>query len=249
MGRKLKDYYNSAYINLLADKLAVHLKIFDAAGFSCFTKKGVAGKGLLQRQDVFVEAFEKYLPNNYAQNLKLFTKILGPTLPTEQGMYNLGWWLWPMGRYVEKHGAQNIAASLDFIYELTQRFTGEFAIKPLLEANPKLVMKTMLRWSKDPNVHVRRLASEGLRTRLPWAKKTLAALEHPEVYLKILENLKSDSSRFVQKSIGNNLNDLYKDRPDLAEKIVKSWQKTGAEKETLWIIKHGQRNQKTTRGR
>ena len=29
----------------------------------------------------------------------------------------------------------------------------------------------MLKWSQSKNVHVRRLSSEGIRPRLPWAKK------------------------------------------------------------------------------
>ena len=43
--------------------------------------------------------------------------------------------------------------------------------------NPKEALKIIQRWSIDKNVHVRRLASEGVRIRLPWAKKSLVALQ------------------------------------------------------------------------
>jgi 3-methyladenine DNA glycosylase AlkC len=63
--------------------------------------------------------------------------------------------------------------SLNFIKELTKRFTGEYAIRPLLATKPKETIKTTVKWSKDENVHVRRLASEGVRISLPWSKKIM----------------------------------------------------------------------------
>ena len=99
-----------------------------------------------------------------------------------------------------------------------------------------------MKWSQDKNVHVRRLASEGIRTRLPWAKKSFSALEEFELYKKVLTNLKNDKEKFVQKSVGNNLNDLMKDFPELAEEIIEEWENDNPGKETLWIIKHGKRS-------
>jgi 3-methyladenine DNA glycosylase AlkC len=93
-------------------------------------------------------------------------------------------------------------------------------------------------------VHVRRLASEGIRIRLPWAKKSLIALQEFGSYKKILTNLKSDPEKFVQKSVGNNLNDLMKEDPSKAMEIISEWQKQKPTKETLWIIKHGLRSQR-----
>lgn len=134
-------------------------------------KKELRDKEFLDRQDVFVSAFEKYLTQDYKKNIGIFEKILGPELETTTGMFTYGWWLWPVGRYVEKHGTKDFETSIDFIYELTKRFTGEYAIRPLLAKSPKKTLKIVLKWSKDKNVHVRRLASEGIRIRLPWAKK------------------------------------------------------------------------------
>lgn len=133
---------------------------------------------------------------------------------------------------------------MEFIYELTKRFTGEFAVRPLIDKYPKEALKIILKWSKDKNVHVRRLASEGVRIRLPWAKKSLVALQEFRTYKKILTNLKSDPEKFVQKSVGNNLNDLMKEDPAKAMEIISGWRKNDPSKETLWIIKHGLRSQR-----
>ena len=64
------------------------------------------------------------------------------------------------------------------------------------------------------------------------------------LYKKILTNLKSDPEKFVQKSVGNNLNDLMKENPAKAMEIISEWQKSNPSKETLWIIKHGLRSQR-----
>jgi 3-methyladenine DNA glycosylase AlkC len=135
-----------------------------------------------------------------------------------------------------------VKVSLNFIKELTKRFTGEYAVRPLLEHKTKETIKTMIKWSKDENVHIRRLASEGVRIALSWSKKLYAAIAGFESYKIILTNLKNDKSKFVQKSVGNNLNDLYKEFPEKANEIIEEWNKDNPTKETIWIINHGLRS-------
>lgn len=244
MAKKLKDYYGTSCARLIVEKIKGVRPDFDEAGFVRYIQKGTVGREFLARQDVYVEAFEQWLGANYRANLRLFTRILGPKLETETGMFREGWWLWPIGRYVERHGVEDWGHSIDFIYELTQRFTGEFAIRPLLEAKPEATMQILLQWSGDKSVHVRRLASEGLRPHLPWAKKTLVALDHPKLYHAILSELRHDPSRFVQKSVGNNLNDLMKCAPELARRIIHAWQRSSPTPATEWIIHHGLRSER-----
>ena len=184
------------------------------------------------------------MPGNYAQKIEAFLNMLGPELAQPEGMFQLGWWLWPVGRYVERYGNEDWRLSLSFLKELTKRFTGEFAIRPLLRAHPGEVMDELIKWTADENVHVRRLASEGVRIRLPWSQKLLTALEEFERYTILLTNLKDDPERFVQKSVGNNLNDLYKEAPQKADFLIAQWEKSGQSKAQQWIIKHGRRNQK-----
>jgi 3-methyladenine DNA glycosylase AlkC len=242
MAKKFKDYYDLECAKLIADKILQVDSSFNKKGFISFLKKELPDKEFTARQDAFANAFEKYLPDDYSKNISLFEKILGKELQTTEGMFIYGWWLWPVGRYVQRNGLKNYDASINFIYELTKRFTGEFAIRTLLEANPKKTIRTMLKWSQDKNVHVRRLASEGVRIKLPWAKKLTVALDEFESFKKILTNLKNDEEKFVQKSVGNNLNDLMKEVPDFANQIIEEWKKGNPSKETLWIIKHGTRS-------
>ena len=242
---KFKDYYDGACAQLLADKITPVYPKFRAADFVAYIEAHIGGdKEFSARQDIFATALELFLTSGYRDNLDILRQILGPELAQPAGMFSEGWWLWPVGRYVERHGVLDLEASLAFIYELTKRFTGEFVVRPLLEKDPVRTMQIMEHWSLDGNVHVRRLASEGLRVRLPWARKIYVALEHFDVYRRILTNLKNDPEKFVQKSVGNNLNDLYKEDPAQALAIIDAWQQDDPGKATLWIIKHGLRSRK-----
>ena len=244
MAKKFKDYYDIDTAKLIADKIKKVFSEFDSAGFADRISQQIVDKEFLQRQDVYAEAFEEYLGNNYSHNVEIFSLILGDELQTTEGMFTYGWWLWPIGRYIERRGPEDFELSMNFIYELTKRFTGEFAVRPLLIQNPKKTLKFILKWSKDKNVHVRRLASEGIRISLPWAKKTLAGVNEFEIYKEILTNLKNSPEKFVQKSVGNNLNDLMKEDPVKAKEIIDLWRAQSPTKETLWIIKHGLRSVK-----
>ena len=241
---KFKDYFDEAYARLLSDKIAAVYDEFPAGQFIDYVTAHIGDKAFNERQDIIVDALEKTLPPSYEKCIALFTSILGPELQHETGMFSDGWWLWPIGRFVERNGLKNPALSLAFIEELTKRFTGEYAIRPLLAAYPSQVLETMEKWSRDENVHVRRLASEGIRLRLPWSKKITVFIDEFEKCKGILSNLKHDKSRFVQKSVGNNLNELFKEAPEKAKEIINEWLSDNPSKETEWIIKHGMRNLK-----
>jgi len=242
MAKKFKDYYDQDYLVLISDKISSVYPQFNQQGFISSSSPNLAPLEFHQRQDLICDQLAYHLPPNFSQSLAIFTQILGPELQTDEGMFTYGWWLWPIGRYVQHHCLEDPVASYDFIFELTKRFTGEFAIRPLVEHQTEETLEIMEQWSLNPNVHVRRLSSEGIRTRLPWANKQLAVLEFPEKVAKILSNLKNAPEKFVQKSVGNVINDLYKDEPKLAQEITSQWETEHPSKQTLWIIKHGRRS-------
>jgi 3-methyladenine DNA glycosylase AlkC len=240
---KHKDHYDDQYILQLSLKLSSVIPEFDQKTFTNDLIGKLDDKELFARFDYIVDTMEKCMANDFSRNIQSFFNILGPELTKPEGMFQFGWWLWPIGRYVERHGNENWQLSLSFLKELTKRFTGEYAIRSLLKEHPKEVMDELILWTNNENVHVRRLASEGVRIHLPWAQKLFVALEEFERYSAILTNLKDDPERFVQKSVGNNINDLFKEAPDKADYIIAQWKKTTPSKAQEWIIKHGMRNQ------
>ena len=120
-------------------------------------------------------------------------------------------------------------------------------MRPLLARYPKATMALLLEWSRDENLRVRRLASECMRIRLPWAKRQTVVLDYFEDFTTILTNLKDDRDKSIQKSVANNLNDLYKEDPDKFERILQTWQKEELSPSCAWIIKHASRTKNKKR--
>ena len=241
---KHKDHYDDDYIFRFSQKILSVMPDFDRDHFCHALIGRLDDKELFARFDCIVDAMQESMTGDYSRNIRAFFHMLGPELARPEGMFQFGWWLWPVGRYVERYGNEDWSLSLSFLKELTKRFTGEFAVRPLLQEHPKEVMDELIEWTFDENVHVRRLASEGVRIRLPWSPKLFAALNEFERYMNILTNLKDDPEKFVKKTVVNKHNDLYKEAPEKADFIIAQWEKTGQSKAQDWIIKHGRRNQK-----
>jgi len=97
----------------------------------------------------------------------------------------------------------------------------------------------MERWSLDPDEHVRRLASEGSRPRLPWSFRLENLVAYPTPAAAILENLRADPSLYVRQSVANHLNDISKNHPEWLLARLETWDL--AHPHTQWIAKHGAR--------
>lgn len=92
----------------------------------------------------------------------------------------------------------------------------------------------------DPNVHVRRLVSEGTRSRLPLAAPLRSFKKDPTPVLQLLELLKDDSELYVQRSVANNLNDISKDNAKMVVSTLTKWSQNSSE-EMQWLIRHALR--------
>lgn len=125
-----------------------------------------------------------------------------------------GWVLWPVGEFIAQRGLEHPERALQALHALTQRFTAEFAIRPIIVAHPELSLRTLAGWTTDPSAHVRRLVSEGSRPRLPWGLRLKALVLDPTPTLPLLEALQDDASEYVRRSVANHLNDIAKDHPE-----------------------------------
>jgi len=97
-------------------------------------------------------------------------------------------------------------------------------------------MSVMRAWAEDDNEHVRRLASEGCRPRLPWGIALQRFKVDPTPILPILERLRADPSEYVRRSVANNLNDICKDHPELVIELAARW--IGQSTATDALVKH-----------
>ena len=239
--KQLKLWFDKELALLLADKLLESDTVIDKTSFVASVENQVDELELKDRVECIADALHAHLSKNFVDNVTALISILGPENEKETGMFKEYYWVMPIAKYVEKYGLSDFNASMEAIYEITKRNTGEYTIRPFLEIYPDKTLSTMLHWSVDNNKHVRRLSSEGVRPRLPWAPKLYQFIENPSPIFPILENLKDDNSKYVQKSVANCINDVLKDNESLGKELIESWV-PNASKNRNWIIKHALRN-------
>lgn len=115
------------------------------------------------------------------------------------------------------------------------------ALRPEIEKNLEQSIEFLTDWTKSEDENIRRFTTEATRPRGVWCKHIDKLKENPEIALPILENLKSDTSKYVQDSVGNWLNDASKSQPDFVIELCEKWQKESPTKETEKIIKRAKR--------
>ncbi|WP_066188275.1 MULTISPECIES: DNA alkylation repair protein [Gracilibacillus] len=227
----LKEVYNHAFLVQLMEKITQVYPSFDQAGFlAAVYHTDWETLELKQRMRRITESIGEHLPADYAEAITILLGIA----PQCTGFPYL---IFP--DFVERFGQDHWEISIQALEMFTQGSSAEFAVRPFIKNDPDRMMAQMRQWSKHDNEHVRRLASEGCRPKLPWAAPLTFFREDPSAILPILEQLKADSSKYVQKSVANNLNDIAKDHPDLVQTIVQKWR--GKREETDWILRHGSR--------
>jgi 3-methyladenine DNA glycosylase AlkC len=190
------------------------------------------------------ECLGKYLPADYERAVKILIKALpAPNNPTLSDG-DFGDFIYaPYTEWVARNGCTKKRLQLSFaaIYEMTQRFSAEDSIRYFINAFPEETLKELLSWTKDPHYHVRRLCSEGTRPKLPWSQKIKIAVTDP---LPLLNNLFSDKTRYVTRSVANHINDISKTDPDLALETIMGWEKLQRQRpeEMQFIVQHSLRS-------
>jgi 3-methyladenine DNA glycosylase AlkC len=241
--KQLKLYFDRKLAKLLIERINKVYNNFNHKEFYNLIDSDCDKFELKDRNILFANSLKLTLTGEYESDLNIFFQILGDENKEETGMFYNFYHLWPIGTYVELYGTQNFHKSMEFIAELTKRFTGEFAVRNLIKQYPEKSLEYFEKWSKSKNFHLRRLSSEGLRPKLPWASKLDLFIENPKPIFKILNNLKEDNIKFVQKSVANNINDYLKVNEKQAIILLENWSHIKS-KNTFWIIKHALRNYK-----
>lgn len=189
---------------------------------------------LKQRTRHVTKALQKFLPGEYSKAVEMVVKI-ARLLGTKETGQRYPYIFLP--DFIELYGLDHFQLSMKALEESTKLISAEFAIRPFLIRYPAETLSYMMKWSQHPEASVRRLSSEGCRPRLPWGMGIPLLKKDPAPILRILENLKTDPSESVRRSVANNLNDIAKDHPEIALRIARQWRGTNAA--TDWIIKHG----------
>jgi 3-methyladenine DNA glycosylase AlkC len=232
----LKDLYNADFYDRLSSAFSRSIPSFNKKQFiALIFDESFEEKELMERMKHTTTVLHSFLPEDFAETVPLLKKIIHE-LRNDQFPDDRFETIF-LADYIEKYGINHFEESVEALEFVTQFVSCEFAVRPFILKYGEQMMEQMLRWSLHESSKVRRLSSEGSRPRLPWAIALPHLKRDPTPILPILENLKTDASESVRRSVANNLNDISKDHPDVVLEIAKRWK--GISKETDKIIKHG----------
>ncbi len=93
-------------------------------------------------------------------------------------------------------------------------------------------------WLADSNPNTRRAVTEGLRI---WTARPYFD-EHPQVAIQLLSPMRTDTSDYVRRSVGNALRDISRKHRDLVRAELKTWDRT--DKHVLQVYKLATRARK-----
>jgi len=238
MSTLLKDLLSPSFYKLLSEDLNEIVPSFNKQRFlKLIFDKNWNVLELKDRIRHTSSVLHQFMPDDFSKASKLLCDLI--VFYENKGLNSLGLAYWFIPDYIEQYGLDHFKDSVQAMEKVTQCITCEFAVRPFLLKYEDKMRKQMLHWSKHKKEHVRRLASEGMRPRLPWAMAIPSLKKDPALILPILENLKSDPSEFVRRSVANNLNDISKDHPDMVLSTLNKWK--GKSVETDKLIKHGAR--------
>ncbi len=240
MTTKLKDIFDSRLVREIGNSIATVERTFDTAGFVASALDGLADLELTPRAWHVADALHTYLPQPFSRASSVLVASLGPELETTEDFGLALFRYLPHVFFVQQCELEDFDAAMHAQYELTKRFPAESSIRAFLVRFPQATYARLVEWSKDPNAHVRRLVSEGTRPRLPWAPRLRAFQQDPRPVLALLERLKDDPVRYVQRSVANSLNDIGKDHPEILVATCRRWS-VGASNGRQWIVRHALR--------
>lgn len=228
----LKDQlFNPKKVAELAARVAVVYPPFPEATFCQTVTDAFPSLGLKQRIDHIARTLRQTLPDPYPESVAILLDALPPPLDPTKTDDDFGDFIFaPFSHFVALYGCsdEHFRLSLDALREMTKRFSAEGPVRSFINAYPDETLQFLTACAVDENYHVRRLASEGTRSRLPWAQKLTIPHTAP---LPLLDRLYADSTRYVTRSVANHLNDISKIDPDLVVQTVRRWRDSGAQNE------------------
>ena len=238
-----KNFLNPDVIKEMAGHFQRNWPEFDKTSFIAETTEGFEALELKQRSNRITEMMIQFLPSDFVEACRIILSSLGAPLNADDALVRddstgiSGWAMMPLEHYVAQQGHDHFDLSMNLFKEITQRATAEFGIRYFLEKYPEKTLALMKGWTRDDNLHVRRLATEGCRPKLPWGIHLPVFIKDPAPVIELLEQLKDDDEEYVRRSVANNLNDIAKDHPDLVASIAEKWV-VDASKDRKRLVKH-----------
>lgn len=222
MTTTLKDNLNPETVHLLAVQVAQVFPEFDVRQFEHNALETLTDLSLTARVNLLQRLLIAGLSPDLRRDAARFSQLAAqwPTA-TDRGWECYA--VWPLIEMLGECGRDDPSTALQLLAEFTHLFTAEFAMRWYVQHRLSEIHPTLMQWTRSDSPHIRRLASECIRPRLPWGGHINALQADPAPIWPVLEALKNDPSLYVQKSVGNNLNDISKEHPQRVLALSARW--------------------------
>lgn len=227
----LKEIFDRRRLGHIAMEMADISPAFDSERFLAAATENLDALGIMQRLRQTAVSLHGALTHDFGKAIEALYE-LAPRI-------NHGFASIVLPEFVALYGKSHFDLSMEALKFFTRFGSSEFAVRHFLADDFDRTLGVMHSWASDESEHVRRLASEGSRPRLPWSFQLKPLIADPAPTAAILEALKADPSLYVRKSVANHLNDISKDNPDLLIERLTGWDL--ADKHTAWIVRHALR--------
>ena len=228
----LKEIFDRARLRHIADAVTSAYAHFDRDRFVAAAGEDLDSLSVMQRLRRVAVVLHDRLPQDFEAAVAILREV-APQL-------NSRFVTMALPEYVALYGAGHFDLSMDALQFFTRFGSSEFAVRHFLARDLQRTLAVLKTWAMDESEHVRRLASEGSRPRLPWSFRLRELVGDPSPAFPILEALKADPSDYVRKSVANHLNDISKDNPELMLDLVSAWPRDDTR--TAWIVRHALRS-------
>ncbi|QIH33944.1 DNA alkylation repair protein [Sphingobacterium sp. DR205] len=233
----IKDIYSISFYQQLADQFSGIKPDFDGKQFiKRIFSTNFNDLEWKERTKHSTQTLHEFMPPDFEEAVELINQVVKNFIATGHSA-GLEYIIFP--DYIETYGIDHFELAVQSFELVTTFITCEFAVRPFIIKYRERMIAVMEKWAESPHTAVRRLASEGIRPRLPWAMAIPFLKQDPAPILPILNLLKNDVSESVRRSVANNLNDISKDHPVILLDIARHWK--GISRDTDAIIKHASR--------
>jgi 3-methyladenine DNA glycosylase AlkC len=229
----LKDFINRESIRQLGAAIAAVDPDFAVERFTTDALRGLRRLELKARIDHVARSLGRHLPPDFPAAARDVAAVV------DDRSLNV-WAAWPVTVWISEAGIDHFEESVALLEHVTATASAEFAVRPFIDKRPKEMQRVLRRWARSKDPHVRRLASEGTRPRLPWAPRLTATGDDHGWALFVLDILRDDPSESVRKSVANHLNDICKLDRDLGLATAERWIDAGGT-HVAWVTRHGLR--------
>jgi 3-methyladenine DNA glycosylase AlkC len=243
-GSSFSEVIHRELVLKLGEKIASQIPLFKGKHFKKLI--GLEGLKFIQRVEMVEDALEKSMDPkaSFETICRVILAVAPPDIPTDSAGHTFPdhFICVPLSRFVARRTleSENWELGLETLRLLSRKFSSEFALRWLIEQAPQVTFQAMENWVKSPNAHDRRLVSESIRPRLPWAPQLKDFIRDPSPVLRFLYHLKRDDHLYVRRSVANALNDIAKDHPLVVVQTLKTWG-IASTPQGEWLARHALR--------